>query len=61
MPKSTKTVIAWVNATAKLMGGIDTKAVLICGPTASGKSAPALEMAREFGGAVINAGWRNQG
>ena len=37
------------------MDGIDTKAVLICGPTASGKSALALELAREFGGVVINA------
>ncbi len=35
--------------------GIDTKAVLICGPTASGKSALALELAQEFGGVVINA------
>ncbi len=33
----------------------DTKAVLICGPTASGKSALALELASEFGGVVINA------
>ena len=33
----------------------DTKAVLIFGPTASGKSALAMEMAREFGGVVINA------
>lgn len=33
----------------------DTKALLICGPTASGKSALALELAREFGGFVINA------
>ncbi|HLH50856.1 MAG TPA: isopentenyl transferase family protein, partial [Roseiarcus sp.] len=31
------------------------KAALICGPTASGKSALALELAREFGGVVINA------
>jgi len=31
------------------------RAVLICGPTASGKSALALELAKEFGGAVINA------
>lgn len=30
-------------------------AVLIFGPTASGKSALALELAKEFGGAVINA------
>jgi tRNA dimethylallyltransferase len=30
-------------------------AVLIFGPTASGKSALALELAQEFGGAVINA------
>jgi tRNA dimethylallyltransferase len=37
------------------MDGPDTKAVLICGPTASGKSALALELAEEFGGAVINA------
>ncbi|MGO9486732.1 MAG: tRNA (adenosine(37)-N6)-dimethylallyltransferase MiaA [Rhodomicrobium sp.] len=34
-------------------GGIE--AVLICGPTAGGKSALALELATEFGGAVINA------
>ncbi len=33
----------------------ETKAVLICGPTASGKSALALELAREAGGVVINA------
>ena len=33
----------------------DTRAVLICGPTASGKSALALELARELGGVVINA------
>ncbi len=30
-------------------------AVLICGPTASGKSAFALELGRELGGVVINA------
>jgi tRNA dimethylallyltransferase len=30
-------------------------AVLIAGPTASGKSATALELAEQFGGAVINA------
>ena len=30
-------------------------AVLIAGPTASGKSALALELAEEFGGVVINA------
>jgi tRNA dimethylallyltransferase len=43
-------------ATAKLMQGTsDTKAVLICGPTASGKSALAIELAREAGGVVINA------
>jgi len=30
-------------------------AVLICGPTASGKSALALTLAREFGGVIINA------
>jgi tRNA dimethylallyltransferase len=35
--------------------GANTKAVLICGPTASGKSALALELAREFGGVVVNA------
>jgi tRNA dimethylallyltransferase len=33
----------------------DVDAVLICGPTASGKSALALELAREAGGAIINA------
>ena len=36
-------------------GESDTRAVLICGPTASGKSALALELAREFDGVVINA------
>src|SRR5262245_15096121 len=30
-------------------------AVLIAGPTASGKSALALKLARDYGGAVINA------
>jgi tRNA dimethylallyltransferase len=34
-------------------GGV--KAVLICGPTASGKSALALDLAREFGGTIVNA------
>ena len=33
----------------------DTKIVLIAGPTASGKSALALEMARETGGEIVNA------
>ncbi len=33
----------------------ETRAALICGPTASGKSALALELAREFGGVVVNA------
>ncbi|MEZ2127115.1 MULTISPECIES: tRNA (adenosine(37)-N6)-dimethylallyltransferase MiaA [unclassified Sinorhizobium] len=33
----------------------DMNAILITGPTASGKSALAVEMAREFGGVVINA------
>ena len=33
----------------------DTKIVLIAGPTASGKSALALKMARETGGEVVNA------
>jgi tRNA dimethylallyltransferase len=37
------------------MAGTSKGAVLICGPTASGKSALALELAREFGGVVINA------
>ena len=31
------------------------RAVLICGPTASGKSAFALELAKELGGVAINA------
>jgi tRNA A37 N6-isopentenylltransferase MiaA len=35
--------------------------VLICGPAASGKPAFALELAREFGGAVIDADCRDQG
>jgi tRNA dimethylallyltransferase len=34
---------------------MSTKAVLIAGPTASGKSALALELARTHGGVVINA------
>jgi tRNA dimethylallyltransferase len=33
----------------------DIGAVLIAGPTASGKSALALELARELGGAIVNA------
>ena len=32
-----------------------TKAVLIAGPTASGKSALALEVAEVLGGVIINA------
>jgi tRNA dimethylallyltransferase len=32
-----------------------TKAVLIAGPTASGKSAVALELARRLGGVIVNA------
>jgi len=35
--------------------GADARAVLIAGPTASGKSALALELARRLGGTVINA------
>jgi tRNA dimethylallyltransferase len=38
-----------------MAGGADAKAVLIYGPTASGKSALALELAREFGGVIVNA------
>ncbi len=34
-------------------GGI--RAVLICGPTASGKSALAMELAKEFRGVIVNA------
>lgn len=34
---------------------MSSDAVLIAGPTASGKSALAVKLAREFGGAVINA------
>jgi len=37
------------------MGGTGKGAVLICGPTASGKSALALELAQEFGGVIVNA------
>ena len=29
--------------------------MVICGPTASGKSAAALELAQEFGAEIINA------
>ena len=36
-------------------GGRRPRAVLIAGPTASGKSALALDIARRFGGVVINA------
>ncbi|PWB80590.1 MAG: tRNA (adenosine(37)-N6)-dimethylallyltransferase MiaA [Methylocystaceae bacterium] len=32
-----------------------SRAILIAGPTASGKSALALELARRFGGAIVNA------
>ncbi len=35
--------------------GTDPKALYICGPTASGKSALALEMARELDGEIVNA------
>ena len=35
--------------------GQEIKAVLIAGPTASGKSALALELAQRIGGAVVNA------
>jgi tRNA dimethylallyltransferase len=35
--------------------GQEIKAVLIAGPTASGKSALALELAQKIGGAVVNA------
>ncbi|HVL71711.1 MAG TPA: isopentenyl transferase family protein, partial [Beijerinckiaceae bacterium] len=35
--------------------GIRSRAVLIAGPTASGKSALALALARETGGAIVNA------
>jgi tRNA dimethylallyltransferase len=31
------------------------RAVLICGPTASGKSALALDLAKDFGGVIVNA------
>ncbi len=37
------------------MAGRGRGAVLICGPTASGKSALALELAKELGGVVMNA------
>jgi tRNA dimethylallyltransferase len=40
----------WVNSR-----GEDDKAVLIAGPTASGKSALALELAQKNGGVIINA------
>ena len=35
--------------------GTDPKIFYICGPTASGNSALALEMAREFDGEIVNA------
>ena len=37
------------------MTGGPRRAVLIAGPTASGKSALALAMARETGGVIVNA------
>lgn len=37
------------------MRRLDTNAVVIAGPTASGKSALALNLARAFGGTIINA------
>ena len=39
----------------KLTGDKDISAVLIAGPTASGKSALALELARDLGGEIVNA------
>ena len=39
----------------KQEGRQENEAVLIAGPTASGKSALALELARKSGGVVINA------
>ena len=40
---------------AEMDEATNTRAVLICGPTSSGKSALAVELAREFGGVIINA------
>jgi len=37
------------------IGSVTIKAVLIAGPTASGKSALAMEIARRYGGTVVNA------
>lgn len=43
------------NVFKKLERSQDTTAVLIAGPTASGKSALALEIASRFGGIILNA------
>ena len=42
-------------ATSRLTGGRSLPAILIAGPTASGKSALALKLAEKLGGVVINA------
>jgi tRNA dimethylallyltransferase len=39
----------------RIGGGALTRALLIAGPTASGKSAVALALARRFGAAIVNA------
>ena len=43
----------WIDAARKTVAG--NRPVLIAGPTASGKSALALEIARDIGGPIINA------
>ena len=44
-----------MNSRACETAGTDPKAFYICGPTASGKSAIALRMARELDGEIVNA------
>src|SRR3977135_2764184 len=46
---------AWRRETFDVSSQENSKAVLIAGPTASGKSALALELAQKTGGVVINA------
>ncbi len=45
--------MSWINCVLKTVTG--DRPVLIAGPTASGKSALALEIADRFGGTIINA------
>ncbi len=51
--RASKRAISAVSLTKAVTLSID--AILIAGPTTSGKSRAALELAREIGGAIVNA------